>query len=43
LAAALGVSLAAVIARNPMIGLGLVLVLASTLASAIYQARVKLN
>jgi len=43
LAAALGVSLAAVIARNPMIGLGLVLVLASTLASAIYQVRVKLN
>jgi len=43
LAAALGVSLAAVIARNPMIGLGLVLVLASTLGSAIYQVRVKLN
>jgi DHA1 family bicyclomycin/chloramphenicol resistance-like MFS transporter len=43
LAAALGVSLAAVIARNPMIGLGLVLVLASTLASAIYQVRVKVN
>ncbi|MDE5461893.1 multidrug effflux MFS transporter [Bradyrhizobium sp. CSS354] len=43
LAAALGVSLAAVTARNPMIGLGLVLVLASTLASAIYQVRVKLN
>jgi DHA1 family bicyclomycin/chloramphenicol resistance-like MFS transporter len=43
LAAALGVSLAAVIARNPLIGLGLVLVLASTLASAIYQVRVKLN
>lgn len=43
LAAALGVSLAAVIARNPMIGLGLVLVLASILASAIYQVRVKLN
>jgi len=43
LAAALGVSLAAVIARNPMIGLGLVLVLASTLGSAIYQVRAKLN
>jgi DHA1 family bicyclomycin/chloramphenicol resistance-like MFS transporter len=43
LAAALGVSLAAVIARNPLIGLGLVLVLASTLASAIYQVRVKLH
>ncbi|MCK1321807.1 MULTISPECIES: multidrug effflux MFS transporter [unclassified Bradyrhizobium] len=43
LAAALGVSLAAVIARNPMIGLGLVLVLASSLGSAIYQVRVKLN
>src|SRR3954469_22427445 len=43
LAAALGVSLAAVIARNPMIGLGLVLVLASTLGSAIYQVQVKLN
>lgn len=43
LAAALGVSLAAVIARNPMIGLGLVLVLASSLASAIYQVRGKLN
>ncbi|MCK1606095.1 multidrug effflux MFS transporter [Bradyrhizobium sp. 166] len=39
LAAALGVSLAAVIARNPMIGLGLVLVLASSLGSAIYQVR----
>jgi MFS transporter, DHA1 family, multidrug resistance protein len=43
LAAALGVSLAAVIARNPMIGLGLVLVLASSLGSAIYQVRAKLN
>ncbi|OSI28832.1 MULTISPECIES: multidrug effflux MFS transporter [Bradyrhizobium] len=43
LAAALGVSLAAVIASNPMIGLGLVLVLASSLASAIYQVRGKLN
>ncbi|MGY4513769.1 multidrug effflux MFS transporter [Bradyrhizobium sp. USDA 3650] len=43
LAAALGVSLAAAIARNPMIGLGLVLVLASTLGSAIYQVRVKLH
>jgi len=43
LAAALGVSLAAVIARNPMIGLGLVLVLASTLASTIYQVRAQLN
>lgn len=43
LAGALGVSLAAVIARNPMIGLGLVLVLASSLASAIYQVRGKLN
>ena len=43
LAAALGVSLAAVIAKNPMIGLGLVLVLASTFASAIYQVRVKVK
>jgi DHA1 family bicyclomycin/chloramphenicol resistance-like MFS transporter len=43
LAAALGVSLAAVIASNPMIGLGLVLVLASSLGSAIYQVRAKLN
>jgi DHA1 family bicyclomycin/chloramphenicol resistance-like MFS transporter len=41
LAAALGVSLAAVIAKDPMIGLGLVLVLASILASAIYQFRRK--
>jgi DHA1 family bicyclomycin/chloramphenicol resistance-like MFS transporter len=43
LAAALGVSLAAVIAKNPMIGLGLVLVLASTIACAIYQVRVRVN
>ena len=41
LAAALGVSLAAVIAKDAMIGLGLVLVLASILASAIYQFRRK--
>jgi len=43
LAAALGVSLAAVIAKNPMIGLGLVLVLASILASALYQVRVRVD
>ena len=41
LAAALGVSLAAVIAKDAMIGLGLVLVLASILASALYQFRRK--
>jgi DHA1 family bicyclomycin/chloramphenicol resistance-like MFS transporter len=41
LAAALGVLLAAVIAKDPMIGLGLVLVLAAILASAIYQLRRK--
>ena len=39
LAAALGVSLAAIIAKNAMTGLGLVLVLASILASALYQLR----
>jgi DHA1 family bicyclomycin/chloramphenicol resistance-like MFS transporter len=43
LVAALGVSLAAVIAKNPMIGLGLVLVLASTVALAVYQVRVRVN
>jgi MFS transporter, DHA1 family, multidrug resistance protein len=41
LAAALGVSLAAVIAKDAMTGLGLVLVLASILASALYQLRRK--
>ncbi|WP_431203089.1 multidrug effflux MFS transporter [Bradyrhizobium betae] len=39
LAAALGVSLAAVIAKDAMIGLGLVLVLASIVAAAAYQIR----
>jgi MFS transporter, DHA1 family, multidrug resistance protein len=39
LAAALGVLLAAVIAKDPMTGLGLVLVLASIAASALYQTR----
>jgi MFS transporter, DHA1 family, multidrug resistance protein len=39
LAAALGVSLAAVIAKDAMTGLGLVLVLASTIAFALYQMR----
>jgi DHA1 family bicyclomycin/chloramphenicol resistance-like MFS transporter len=41
LAAALGVSLAAVIAKDAMIGLGVVLVLGSLLASALYQFRRK--
>ncbi|MGJ4948995.1 multidrug effflux MFS transporter [Bradyrhizobium sp. HKCCYLS20291] len=41
LAAALGVALAAVIAKNPMIGLGLVLVLASILAAAVFQGRAR--
>jgi MFS transporter, DHA1 family, multidrug resistance protein len=41
LAAALGVLLAAVIAKDAMTGLGLVLVLASILASALYQFRRK--
>src|SRR3954466_11140140 len=41
LAAALGVSLAAVIAKDAMTGLGLVMVLASTVASALYQIRRK--
>jgi MFS transporter, DHA1 family, multidrug resistance protein len=39
LAAALGVSLAAAIAKDPMTGLGLVLVLASVAASALYRMR----
>jgi MFS transporter, DHA1 family, multidrug resistance protein len=39
LAAALGVSFAAVIARDAMTGLGLTLVLASILAAALYQLR----
>ena len=41
LAAALGVSLAAVIAKDAMTGLGLVLVLASIVASALYRMRRK--
>ena len=41
LAAALGVLLAAVIAKDAMTGLGLVLMLASILASALYQFRRK--
>jgi DHA1 family bicyclomycin/chloramphenicol resistance-like MFS transporter len=41
LAAALGVLLAAVIAKDAMTGLGLVLVLAAFLAAAIYQVRRK--
>jgi MFS transporter, DHA1 family, multidrug resistance protein len=41
LAAAVGVSLAAVIAKDAMIGLGLVLFLASILASVLYQFRRK--
>jgi MFS transporter, DHA1 family, multidrug resistance protein len=41
LAAALGVSLAASIAKDAMTGLGLVLVLASILAAALYQLRRK--
>jgi MFS transporter, DHA1 family, multidrug resistance protein len=41
LAAAMGVALAAVIAKNAMTGLGLVLALASIVASALYQMRRK--
>ncbi|MGY4306932.1 DHA1 family bicyclomycin/chloramphenicol resistance-like MFS transporter [Bradyrhizobium sp. USDA 4369] len=41
LAAALGVALAAVITKNPMTGLGLVLALASILASAVFQVRLR--
>jgi DHA1 family bicyclomycin/chloramphenicol resistance-like MFS transporter len=41
LAAALGVALAAVIAKDAMTGLGLVLVFASIVASALYQMRHK--
>jgi len=43
LAAALGVSLAAAIAKDAMTGLGLVLVLACIIASAIYQFRRKVD
>jgi hypothetical protein len=41
MAAAVGVSLAAVISKDAMIGLGLVLMLASIVAAILYQVRRK--